>query len=165
MAKQFYTTGEGSQQTLTAADQSKVKVYDSKTDMDSDTSNIAEGEIVATKAGESEGVVEVVDEVTDGVMNPVTSNAVSLALGNSFFEIDSYLRPIGSDGICWTVNRRNEGFALVGWTISDTWTGGQLRTQKVFANASNTVTEGILFTSTGTVPSVVKMICIYMKVE
>ena len=76
MAKQFYTTGEGSQQTLTAADQSKVKVYDSKTDMDSDTSNIAEGEIVATKAGESEGVVEVVDEVTDGVMNPVTSNAV-----------------------------------------------------------------------------------------
>lgn len=86
MAKQFYTTGEGAQQTLTAADQSEVKVYDSKTDMDTDISNIAEGEIVATKAGESEGVVEVVDEVTDGVMNPVTSNAVADCLSYSTTE-------------------------------------------------------------------------------
>ena len=36
----------------------EVKVYDSKTDMDTDISNIAEGEIVATKAGESEGVAD-----------------------------------------------------------------------------------------------------------
>ena len=76
MAKEFYTTGTGANQTLTESPNEKIPVYDSKTDMDTDISNIAEGEIVATKAGESEGVVEVVDEVTDGVMNPVTSNAV-----------------------------------------------------------------------------------------
>ena len=74
--KEFYTTGTGANQTLTESPNEKIPVYDSKADMDADTSNIAEGEIVATKAGESEGVVEVVDEVTDGVMNPVTSNAV-----------------------------------------------------------------------------------------
>ena len=165
MAKEYFTNNTGASQTLNASDQSKIKIYDSKTDMDAAISNIAENEIVATKAGESEGVVEVADVVEDGNMNPVSSNAVSLALGNSFFEINKYQRPIGSDGICWSVNRRNEGFALVGWYIYEPWTGGQLRTQKVFSNSSDTVTEGILFTSTGTVPSSVRMICIYMKVE
>ena len=76
MAKEFYTSNTGASQTLNASDQSKIKIYDSKTDMDTDISNIAENEIVATKAGESEGVVEVVDVVEDGNPNPVSSNAV-----------------------------------------------------------------------------------------
>lgn len=106
-----------------------------------------------------------VDDVEDGNMNYVTSNAVSNALANSHFIIDSYQRPIGSDGVCWTVNKRDLGYALIGWYITTSWTGGQLRTQKVFANTDDAVTEGILFTSTGTIPNNVRMICIYMKVE
>ena len=55
MAKEYFTNNTGASQTLNASDQSKIKIYDSKTDMDTDISNIAENEIVATKAGESEG--------------------------------------------------------------------------------------------------------------
>ena len=84
--KQFIADRSGLNPTLEEVPNEKVKVYDSKTDMDTDISNIAEGEIVATKAGESEGVVEVVDEVTDGVMNPVTSNAVADCLSYSTTE-------------------------------------------------------------------------------
>ena len=84
--KQFIADRSGLNPTLEEVPNEKVKVYDSKTDMDTDISNIAEGEIVATKAGESEGAVEVVDEVTDGVMSPVTSNAVADCLSYSTTE-------------------------------------------------------------------------------
>ena len=80
MSKEYFTSNTGASQTLNASDQSKIKIYDSKIDMDTDISNIAENEIVATKAGESEGVVEVTDVVEDGNMNPVSSNAVFEAL-------------------------------------------------------------------------------------
>lgn len=76
MAKQFYTTGEGAQQVLTPADQSKIKVYDDKAAAQADISNIEENEIIATKAGESEGVVEVVDTVEENNPNAVSSGAV-----------------------------------------------------------------------------------------
>ena len=56
MAKEFYTNGTGSSQTLNPSDESKIKIYDSKADADLDLANIEENEIIATKAGESEGV-------------------------------------------------------------------------------------------------------------
>lgn len=76
MAKEFYTNGTGSSQTLNPSDESKIRIYDSKADADLDLSNIAENEIIATKAGESEGVVEVVDTVEEDNPNPVSSGAV-----------------------------------------------------------------------------------------
>lgn len=76
MAKEFYTNGTGLSQTLNPSDESKIRIYDSKADADLDLANIAENEIVATKAGESEGVVEVVDTVEEDNPNAVSSGAV-----------------------------------------------------------------------------------------
>lgn len=82
MAKEFYTNGIGSAQTLNPSDESKIKIYDSKVDADLDLANIEENEIIATKAGESEGVVEVVDTVEEDNPNAVSSGAVyDFALG------------------------------------------------------------------------------------
>lgn len=76
MAKEFYTNGTGSSQTLNPSDESKIRIYDSKADADLDLANIEENEIIATKAGESEGVVEVVDTVEEDNPNAVSSGAV-----------------------------------------------------------------------------------------
>lgn len=76
MAKEFYTNGTGSSQTLNPSDESKIRIYDSKADADLDLANIEENEIIATKAGESEGVVEVVDTVEEDNPNPVSSGGV-----------------------------------------------------------------------------------------
>lgn len=76
MAKEFYTSGIGSAQTLNPSDESKIKIYDDKAAADLDLANIAENEIIATKAGESEGVVEVVDTVEENNPNAVSSGAV-----------------------------------------------------------------------------------------
>lgn len=76
MAKEFYTSGIGSAQTLSPSDESKIKIYDDKAAADLDIANIEENEIVATKAGESEGVVEVVDTVEENNPNAISSGAV-----------------------------------------------------------------------------------------
>lgn len=76
MAKEFYTSGIGSAQTLNPSDESKIKIYDDKAAADLDLANIEENEIIATKAGESEGVVEVVDTVEENNPNAVSSGAV-----------------------------------------------------------------------------------------
>ena len=76
MAKEFYTNGTGLSQTLNPSDESKIRIYDSKADADLDLANIAENEIIATKAGESEGVIEVVDTVEEDNPNPVSSGGV-----------------------------------------------------------------------------------------
>lgn len=76
MAKEFYTSGTGSAQTLNPSDESKIKIYDDKAAADLDLANIEENEIIATKAGESEGVVEVVDTVEENNPNAVSSGAV-----------------------------------------------------------------------------------------
>lgn len=49
MSKQFYTTGTGTQQTLTQSQDDKIPIYDSKADAEADIANIEEGAIVATK--------------------------------------------------------------------------------------------------------------------
>ena len=76
MAKEFYTSGIGSVQTLNPSDESKIKIYNDKAAAQADISNIEENEIIATKAGESEGVVEVVDTVEENNPNAVSSGAV-----------------------------------------------------------------------------------------
>jgi len=76
MAKQFYTTGEGSSQTLNQINNEVIKIYTDKAAADLDLANIEENEIVATKAGESEGVVEIVDTVEEDNPNAVSSGAV-----------------------------------------------------------------------------------------
>ena len=76
MAKLLRTNGVGSAQTTAETQDSKIKIYDDKAAADLDLANIEENEIVATKAGESEGVVEVVDTVEKNNPNAVSSGAV-----------------------------------------------------------------------------------------
>ena len=63
MAKQFLANRSGQTPTLDEVPNEVIKIYDDKAAADLDLANIEENEIVATKAGESEGVVEVVDTV------------------------------------------------------------------------------------------------------
>jgi len=58
-----------------------IKVYDDASDMESDISNIEDDEIVSCKGNDYEGV-HVTDTVSNGNLNPVTSNAVYQAIDN-----------------------------------------------------------------------------------
>jgi hypothetical protein len=58
-----------------------IKVYDDTSDMESDISNIEDDEIVSCKGNDYEGV-HVTDTVSNGNLNPVTSNAVYQAIDN-----------------------------------------------------------------------------------
>lgn len=74
--KQFIANRGGQTPLLEEVPNEKIKIYDSKADADLDLANIEENEIIATKAGESEGVVEVVDTVEEDNPNAVSSGAV-----------------------------------------------------------------------------------------
>lgn len=74
--KQLVVDRRGQTPTLEEVPNEKIKIYDSKADADLDLANIEENEIIATKAGESEGVVEVVDTVEEDNPNAVSSGAV-----------------------------------------------------------------------------------------
>jgi len=74
MAKQFYTTGEGSSQTLSQINNETIKIYPTEADLDADLANLEENEIVATN---------------EDNMHVVTSNAVAKAIGN-FYPSGSY---------------------------------------------------------------------------
>ena len=78
MAKEFYTSGIGSAQTLNPSDESKIKIYPTEAALDADLANLEEGEIVATDEDNNpaSGTQYPVDVVQDGNMNAVTSNAV-----------------------------------------------------------------------------------------
>jgi len=76
MAKQFLANRSGQTPTLDEVPNEVIKIYDDKAAADLDLANIEENEIVATKAGESEGVVEVVDTVEENNPNAVSSGAV-----------------------------------------------------------------------------------------
>lgn len=96
MAKEFYTSGIGSAQTLNPSDESKIKIYDDKAAADLDLANIEENEIIATKAGESEGVVEVVDTVEENNPYAVSSGAVfgyALPLLGNFTSLSAVVLP------------------------------------------------------------------------
>lgn len=75
MAKTFYTSGTGSQQTLTPSQNEKVAIYDTIADAEADLANLEAGQIVATPDTGDENA-QPVDSVTDGDMHAVTSNAV-----------------------------------------------------------------------------------------
>ena len=74
--KQLVVDRRGTTPTLEEVPNEKIKIYDDKTSAEADLSNIEENEIIATKAGESEGVVEVVDTVEEDNPNAVSSGAV-----------------------------------------------------------------------------------------
>lgn len=76
MAKQFLANRSGQTPTLDEVPNEVIKIYNDKAAADLDIANIEENEIVATKAGESEGVVEVVDTVEENNPNAVSSGAV-----------------------------------------------------------------------------------------
>ena len=76
MAKQFIANRSGQTPTLDEVPNEVIKIYNDKAAADLDIANIEENEIVATKAGESEGVVEVVDTVEEDNPHPVSSGAV-----------------------------------------------------------------------------------------
>lgn len=76
MAKQFLANRSGQTPTLDEVPNEVIKIYDDKATAQADISNIEENEIIATKAGESEGVVEVVDTVEENNPNAVSSGAV-----------------------------------------------------------------------------------------
>lgn len=76
MAKQFFTNGTGSQQTLHTAQNEKIPVYDSMADVEADLANLSEEQIVATKDTGDE-LAQPVDVVESGNMHAVTSDAVS----------------------------------------------------------------------------------------
>lgn len=74
MAKEFYTEGTGSNQTLHSSQTEKIPVYDDISAVEADLANLEVGQFVATK---DEGITEnITDTVQDGNMNAVTSNAV-----------------------------------------------------------------------------------------
>lgn len=58
-----------------------IKVYDDTADMESDIANIEDDEIVSCKGNDYEGV-HITDAVSNGDLNPVTSNAVYQAINN-----------------------------------------------------------------------------------
>lgn len=60
MAKTFYTTGTGAQQTLTNVQDEKIPIYATKAAADADLANLAVGQIVGTKDGSSIGDTVVV---------------------------------------------------------------------------------------------------------
>ena len=91
MAKSFYTSGIGNQQTLTNSQDEKIPIYNTLADVQTDLSNLKEGQIIVIKnsmIGKVKTInnvkqimpiineVTVVDSITDGNMNAVTSNAV-----------------------------------------------------------------------------------------
>ena len=80
MAKQFFTNGTGSQQTLTGSQDEKVAVYQTVADAEADLANLEAGQIVATPDTGDE-LAQPVDEVTSGSMHAVTSNAVDNIVG------------------------------------------------------------------------------------
>lgn len=86
MAKSFYTTGAGNEQTLTPIMNEKIPIYDDITDAEADLSNLAEGQIIGTKDTDLVANLAPVDEVKDGVFKPVTSNAVAECLKYSSAE-------------------------------------------------------------------------------
>ena len=97
MAKQFLANRSGQTPTLDEVPNEVIKINDDKASADLDLANIEENEIVATKAGESEGVVEVVDTVEDGSPNPVSGNAVfDFSNAELLWEIDWDNPPSGS---------------------------------------------------------------------
>lgn len=74
MAKEFYTEGTGSNQTLHSSQDEKIPIYDDINAVEADLANLEVGQVVATK---DEGLTEnITDAVQDGNMNAVTSNAV-----------------------------------------------------------------------------------------
>ncbi len=77
MAKEFYTSGIGSAQTLNPSDESKIPIYDSVDDVEADLANLEENQIVATKDKAVGELLHTVDVVESGNMHPVTSNAVA----------------------------------------------------------------------------------------
>lgn len=81
MAKQFFTNGTGSQQTLTPSQNEKVAIYDTVADAEADLTNLEEGQVVATPDTGDE-LAQPVDTVASGNMHAVTSNAVY----NSFLD-------------------------------------------------------------------------------
>jgi len=106
MAKQFIANRSGQTPTLDEVPNEVIKIYDDKAAADLDLANIEENEIVATKAGESEGVVEVVDTVEENNPNPVSSGAV-FDYSNAF----SYTRGIYIDiNIATTTGYRSPAF-------------------------------------------------------
>lgn len=71
-----------------------IIVYDTVADLEQDLPNLNEGDIVAT---EDYKPFNVVDEVTSGVMSPVTSNAVANNQTNTLSSTDE--TPITSKGV------------------------------------------------------------------
>jgi hypothetical protein len=76
MAKTFYTSGTGSQQTLTPSQNEKVAIYDTIADAEADLANLEAGQIVATPDTGDE-LAQPVDVIESGNMHTVTSNAVA----------------------------------------------------------------------------------------
>lgn len=86
MAKSFYTTGTGDEQTLTPIINEKVPIYDTIADAESDLSNLEVGQIVKTKDAGLVANLNPIDEVKQGVFLPPTSNAVAESLSYSTTE-------------------------------------------------------------------------------
>lgn len=89
MAKAFYTSGTGSQQTLSEIESDKIPVYNSVAEVDADLSNLEENQIIATEEDEAveNGTQYPVNVVEKNNMHAVTSNAVAGALSYSTEEI------------------------------------------------------------------------------
>ena len=98
MAKEFYTSGIGSAQTLSPSDESKIKIYPTEAALDADLANLEEDEIVATDEDNNpaSGTQYPVDVVQDGNMHAVTSNAVF-----SMVKSVEYTGTTGADGMLW----------------------------------------------------------------
>ena len=98
MAKQFYTTGEGSSQTLSQINNETIKIYPTEAALDADLANLEEDEIVATDEDNNpaSGTQYPVDVVQDGNMHAVTSNAVF-----SMVKSVEYTGTTGVDGMLW----------------------------------------------------------------
>jgi hypothetical protein len=92
MAKEFYTSGIGSAQTLNPSDESKIPIYDSLADAEADLANLEENQIVATKDKAVGELLHTVDTVEAGNMHPVTSNAVADAVSDAVADINARIK-------------------------------------------------------------------------
>ena len=108
MAKTFYTSGTGSQQTLTGSQDEKVAVYQTLADAEADLANLEAGQIVATPDTGDENA-QPVDVIQAGNMHAVTSNVVANAKYTNIF--NKLLSVSGWYKIA-TFQRRNVGASI-----------------------------------------------------
>ena len=95
MAKEYYTNGTGSEQTVHESPTEKIPVYSTEADLDTDLANLADGEL-ALYPSEGAEMSLPVDVVQSGNLHAVTSNAVEKAISPDYANAVTKLSDVGN---------------------------------------------------------------------